>query len=99
MLDNSIVSSTPLEIASYLPPVTTGPNYVDYFNDLHSKQIRFNSKSIVPNSIEGGVHSYLLAFGSEIQWKFEGGTNYWADDIYELRQGSETKIEVKQVQT
>lgn len=76
------IESDYVQIASFSSPKTVSPTYVDFFDDLrYPKEPRQNAKLFQEFFNE---NEFKIAYGSSLSWVYNGGTNYWPDDIYSL---------------
>ena len=78
------VESETLQIASFTSPSTISPSYNRLFEDLtYLKQPVQQSKLFKQYYKE---YVFKISYDSSLYWIFNGGTNYWADDICSMTQ-------------
>lgn len=81
------VEAESLKIASYERPHTISPNYKDLFRDLHYPKQPMQNAKLFSSYYDPDV--FKISYGSSLYWVYNGGTNYWADDIYSMEHSVE----------
>lgn len=76
------VESDYVQIASYETPHTVSPDYTSFFDDLHYPKEPMQHYKLFEQYYNQDL--FKLSYGSSLYWTYNGGTNYWADDIYAL---------------
>ena len=81
------IESEDLQIASYETPSTISPSYENFFEDLYyPKQPVQNTRYFSQLYLE---NTFKISYGSSLYWIYNGGTNYWADDLYSMKSSVE----------
>ena len=78
----SKLESETLMIASYTAPTTISPSYEKIFDDLSYPKQPHSQTKLFEKYFQNDI--FKISYGSSLYWVFNGGTNYWADDIYTL---------------
>jgi len=76
------VEAENVQIASYETPYSVSPDYSKMFDDLRYPKEPVQHSKLFRNYFSRDV--FKISYGSSLYWIFNGGTNYWADDIYGL---------------
>ena len=80
---SSPVETDFIHIASYSSPKTISPNYSDIFKDLEFQKDFAQHAKLFQSYYTEDV--FKISYGSRLIWIYNGGTNYWTDDIYTLK--------------
>jgi nuclear pore complex protein Nup210 len=77
------VESDFAQIASYSMPTTESPSYKDMFTDLRYPKEPIQHSKLFKSYYNENV--FKISYGSSLVWVYNGGTNYWAEDGYQLQ--------------
>jgi hypothetical protein len=77
------IESDACQIASYNVPVTYSPDYQKFFEDLYTPKKEMQQRKQFTQYYKDDV--FKISYGSSLYWVFNGGTNYWPDDIYSIQ--------------
>ena len=91
--------STDLSLATYKSPYTISPSYKGFFDEIKNP-INIQEQTKELESYIDQSH-FTVSYDSGLMWTFEGGTNYWTDNKYDIKllsqENSDINVGVQQL--